>query len=91
MDSSGLQVDSAYFDYQDIKSIKSTWSPLGVYESFDLSKTHSLSTQDLGRFLIHSFIIMTAGKYLKYKNMPASQVIKYLPPCMIYQKIQKNG
>ena len=46
------------------------------YESFDLSKTHSLSTQDLVKIFIHSlihwfidwFITMTAGEiFLKQK------------------------
>ena len=45
------------------------------YESFDLSKTHSLSTQDLIKFFIHSFISMTAGKLSKYRNMLFSHII----------------
>ena len=32
------------------------------YESFDLSKTHSLSFQDLVKIFIDSFIIMSAEK-----------------------------
>ena len=44
------------------------------YESFDLSKTHSLSSQDLVKFfidsLIHSFIMMTAREsFLKQKML----------------------
>jgi len=39
------------------------------YESFDLSNTHSLSTQDLVKNFIHSFITMTAGEsFLKQKT-----------------------
>ena len=42
------------------------------YESFDLSKTHSLSSQDLVKIFIdsfiHSFIIMTAGEVFLKKN-----------------------
>ena len=33
------------------------------------SKTHSLSTEDLGKFFIHSFTFNTVGTfYLKQKN-----------------------
>jgi len=50
------------------RSVLSYRKGLG-YESFDLSKTHSLSTQDLVKFFIHSFIrITTRESFLKQKT-----------------------
>ena len=47
---------------------RSYWG--GCYESFDLSKTHSLSTQDLVKIFIHSFIHEDdhRRKFLKTEN-----------------------
>ena len=38
------------------------------YESFDLLKTHSLSTQNLVQIFIDSYIIMTMGKVHQMQN-----------------------
>ena len=39
------------------------------YESFDLSKTHSLSTQDLIKNFIDWFITMTVGKAFQIMSL----------------------
>ena len=57
------------------------FNPWSGYESFDLSKTHSLSTQDLVKIFIHSFIHEddSRRKFLKEEKWPKN-----------FQKIQNK-
>ena len=60
------------------------------YEFFDLSKAHSLWAQNLVTIFIDWFIMMTIGRFIKWKNMQSIEGIKQLWSCIIYPKIVKN-
>ena len=62
------------------------------YESFDLSKTHSLSAQDLVKTFIDSFITMTAGRSFQIKNCASySGHINPTTMCSIQKNSEKWG